>query len=76
VAVFYFTYYSPFFLSLHLLSKESLKKPYHLPTKKLPLKNHSKNIPKLEKFTQKPIQKIALKNSRSSIHKNFNFIKN
>jgi len=61
---------------LHLLSKESLKKSYHLPAKKLPLKNYSKNIPEFEKPTQKPFQKIALKNSRSTIHKIFNLNKN
>jgi hypothetical protein len=33
-----------------------------------------KNIPKLEKPTQKSIQKIALKNSRSNIHKIFTWI--
>jgi len=41
----------------------------------VPTKNHSKNIPQLEKPTQKPIQKIALKNSRRTIRKIFILIK-
>jgi len=43
--------------------------------KKLLLKNYSKTIPKFEKPAQKPIQKIAMKNSRSTIHKIFILIK-
>ena len=44
---------------LTFIKQQSLKESYHLPAKKLSLKNYSKNIPEFEKPTQKPIQKIV-----------------
>jgi len=40
-----------------------------------PIKNYSQNIPKFEKSTQKPIQKIIHSNSRSTTLKIFTLIK-